>query len=127
MDGISLMSRYDVWEVAELINSVALPEDIFIKSSRDEVFKNLGKSLVYRSNGKIIAACLVNYNYIHTIVSSVPGTAKKLISTLTPGFYKTEISDLNDKSIKLFKSFGFKKVGETILCGYKRGRYEAIL
>lgn len=117
----------DIDEIYTLINKVPLESCVFIKSTKEEIAQKIKTSYVCIADNKIVGVCMVQECYIDTIVASKKGAGSKLLSSIKKGGYYTNISDLNEKSIRLFKKFGFKKVGIEYINNEKRGRYAGII
>lgn len=125
---IKLMEAKDVDAVFILIQSVDLPEEVFVKDSLSHIQSRIGKSLVAYEGKKLVGALLLNGNLVDTIVSSVAGTALSLFGCLAgSGYHFAYVSPLNKVSIAMFEKIGFTKAEKTKAYGYDRFVYEGIL
>lgn len=120
-------NKDDLEDIYKIINNVKFKEDLFIKSSREEINSKLSTSYVCIYRGLIVGVCLINDTYIDTIVSIRKGAGSILLKNLPKGYYYTNISELNNKSKRLFAKFNFKEVGKERIKGKERLRFEAIL
>ena len=125
----------DLLKIIEIINSVPLPNKVFIKNTKEYIEeKGLLKNsyALVDANKEIVAVLLLDYNnkYIDTIISLRKGCGTAILKTFFnskegKGKFKVNISPLNMRSIRLFKRFGFKITGSEMVEGEVRLIYEA--
>ncbi len=123
---VFMATESDIDKIYEMVMSVTLDRRTFIKSSREEIRGKIEKTRICIKDGKMVGVMIVDVRYIDTIVSKQEGAGTALLSSLVGRFY-TNISKENKRSIGLFSKLGFSKVGEEIVCGEERLRYEASL
>lgn len=103
--------RYaDHQAVCELIQSVDLPKQVFIKNDDEETMRIIldDRSICIYDGDKMLGFVLVTQrNYIDTIISTKPGLGKQLLNALPPGKYMTHCSPMNNRSQALFTKAGF--------------------
>lgn len=123
----------DLDSMYNLIQKVDLDRDIFLKASKPSIAERLEYSYVCVEDNKIIGVCLIDHKkydtdnevwVIDTMVSSKRGVGSQLLSNIPDREYYTSISERNNKSMNLFKKFGFVQIGYNKLYGYERIRFK---